>query len=63
MVDHPTDTHTKADYFSNVALVAAKAIGKAPREVALQLHAVLEGKIKKVESIEVAGPGIFEFSC
>lgn len=60
-VDHPTDKNTEADYFSNVAMVVAKQVGKAPREVAEQLREALNGKIDQVESIEVAGPGFLNF--
>ncbi len=61
VVDHPTDKNTGADYYSNVALPAAKEVGKAPLEIAEQLHSSLEGKIDQVDSIEVADPGFLNF--
>lgn len=61
VVDHPTDKNTEADYFSNVALVVSKQIGKAPQAVAEQLLVELEGKIDKVDKIEIAGPGFLNF--
>ena len=61
-VDHPTDKNTEADYFSNVAMVTAKRVGQAPRQLALQLAAALEGIIPQVEKIEVAGPGFLNFT-
>ena len=60
-VDHPTDKNTGADYFSNVALAAAKVAGKAPREVAEQLLPSLVNVIPYIEKIEVAGPGFLNF--
>ena len=62
VVDHPTDAHTEADYFSNVALAASKVAGEAPRTIAEQLLAQLEGKINQVEAIVVAGPGFLNFN-
>jgi len=63
-VEHPKEL-AHGDYASNVAMVVAKGVaketGKAPREVAEQLLAVLEGKIEYVEHIEVAGPGFINF--
>jgi arginyl-tRNA synthetase len=32
-VDFPTDKSTNADYFSNVAMVAAGKVGQAPRAI------------------------------
>lgn len=61
-IDHPTDKNTSADYFSNVAMVMAKKIGQAPRQIALQLATALEGVIPHVEKIEVAGPGFLNFT-
>ncbi len=61
VVDYPTDKNAGADFFSNVALVLSKQVGKNPREVAEQICAALEGKIDQVESIEVAGPGFLNF--
>jgi arginyl-tRNA synthetase len=62
VVDYPTDKHAGADVFSNVALVLAKQVGKAPREVAEQLVESLTGTIALVTNIEVAGPGFLNFT-
>ena len=58
VVDHPTDKNTNADYFSNIALVVSKQLGKAPREVAIQLAGAISTNDFKVE---VAGPGFLNF--
>ena len=42
-------------------MVIAKSVGKAPRELAQQLAAALEGQIEYVEKIEIAGPGFLNF--
>ncbi len=49
VVDHPTDKNTKADYFSNVALAAAKIAEKSPRDIAEQILKHLDGKIDQVD--------------
>lgn len=59
-VEHPTEL-AHGDYASNVALVAAKQVGQAPRAVAEQLLVALEGKVAHVERIEIAGPGFLNF--
>jgi len=61
VVDYPTDKNAEADFFSNVALVLSKQVGKNPREIAEQIMAAL-GDIDQVESVEVAGPGFLNFS-
>lgn len=61
VVEHPNELE-HGDYACNVAMVVAKAAGKAPREIAEQFHAALEGKIEYVERIEIAGPGFLNFS-
>lgn len=60
MVEHPADI-SHGDYATNVALVIAQALGKKPREVALQAIELLGGKIPHVEKIESAGPGFINF--
>lgn len=60
VVDFPTDKTSGADYFSNVAMVAAGKAGKAPRLIAEQLVAAL-GSVANVDSVEVAGPGFLNF--
>ena len=62
VVDYPTDKNAEADYFTNVALVLAKQVGQAPRQVAEQLAAALVGKIDQVDQVEVAGPGFLNFT-
>ncbi len=59
-VEHPADL-THGDYSTNVAMVYAKEVGKAPRELAQEFLAMLEGKISQVASIEIAGPGFINF--
>jgi len=60
VVEHPGEL-AHGDYASNVAMSAAKAAGKVPREVAAQLLAALDGQIEYVEKIEIAGPGFINF--
>lgn len=59
-VEHPADI-SHGDYATNVALVLAKQLNRAPREVATDLQAALLGKITEVEKIESAGPGFLNF--
>lgn len=59
-VEHPAEI-AHGDYATNVALVLAKQINRAPREVAAHLCAALAGKIAEVEKIESAGPGFLNF--
>ncbi|MCA9367830.1 arginine--tRNA ligase [Candidatus Kaiserbacteria bacterium] len=61
VVDYPTDKNAQADYFSNVALVLSKQVGKSPHEIAEQFRAVLADKLDQVDSVEVAGPGFLNF--
>ena len=60
IVEHPNET-AHGDYAANVALVAAKAAGQPPRELAEQLKTELEGSVEYVDRIEVAGPGFLNF--
>jgi arginyl-tRNA synthetase len=62
VVEYPTDKNADADYYSNVAMQAAKQAGKPPQTVAEQLRTVLSGTIPMVETIVVAGPGFLNFS-
>ncbi len=59
-VEHPGEL-SHGDYACNVALVVTKEVEKAPREIAEQLRATLDGQIEYVEKIEVAGPGFLNF--
>lgn len=61
VVDHPTDKNTTADYFSNVAMVAAKDSKESPKTIAEKLQSILNGSIPEVQSIEIAGPGFINF--
>lgn len=60
-VEHPADV-THGDYASNVALVLAKQVGQAPRQIAEQLTAALTGNLSGVEKITIAGPGFINFT-
>jgi arginyl-tRNA synthetase len=60
VVEHPGEL-THGDYACNVALVAAKQLGKSPRAVAEELQVLLVDQIEYVEKIEVAGPGFLNF--
>ena len=59
-VEHPSET-SHGDYACNVAMVLSKGVGKAPRELAIELSKALEGKIEYVEKIQIAGPGFLNF--
>lgn len=48
------------DFSSNVALVAAKAVAKPPRELAAQLVDTLDDP--RLERVEIAGPGFLNFT-
>lgn len=73
IVDYPADAK-HGDYASNVALVVAKKVGKAPREVAEEIVKELGvrnqppkaslakgGELGLFEKIEIAGPGFINF--
>ncbi len=60
VVEHPADV-SYGDYSCNVAMVAAKKLGKNPRELAQVIMEKLEGNITEIEKIEVAGPGFINF--
>lgn len=60
VVEHPADL-SHGDYATNVAMVAAKQVGQAPRELAEQIRAALAGEIEYVETIDIAGPGFINF--
>lgn len=60
VVEHPADL-SHGDYACNAAMVAAKQLGKNPRELAEEIVAKLEGKIDSVAKIEIAGPGFINF--
>lgn len=61
VVEYPAD-FTHGDYSTNVALALAKSTGSSPRDLAEKIKEVLtEGKIERVEKIEVAGAGFINF--
>lgn len=49
------------DAATNVALTAAKLLGKPPRQIAEDLVKALEIDPKKVSAVEIAGPGFINF--
>lgn len=61
VVEHPADI-SHGDYATNIALVAAKQLGKSPREIAEQFRSMLDGKIPPVDTITIAGPGFINFT-
>lgn len=62
VVDHPTDKRTRADYFSNVALVVAKQLKQSPFDVATQIQAALPSSLLEIFTmVEVAPPGFINF--
>jgi arginyl-tRNA synthetase len=48
------------DYACNIALILAKPLGRKPREIADLIQARLP-KSKRVEKVEIAGPGFLNF--
>jgi arginyl-tRNA synthetase len=63
IVDYPADPK-HGDYSSNVALIAAKKVGKNPKDFATELIEDLRFKIKDlrlIEKVEIAGPGFINF--
>lgn len=60
VVEHPNEL-AHGDYASNVAMMVAKQLGEAPRQVAEKISAALNGQIEYVEKIEIAGPGFINF--
>lgn len=55
VVEHPAEL-SHGDYASNVALVAAKKVGKNPRDLAEEISAAITDY-----EIEIAGPGFINF--
>ncbi|MFM2374598.1 MAG: hypothetical protein RLZZ234_593, partial [Candidatus Parcubacteria bacterium] len=55
-VEHPADV-SHGEYATNAALVAAKQLGKSPREVATAVVELLSGTLPHIDRPEVAGPG------
>ena len=58
-LNRPTDT-SHGDFTTNIAMVAAKKLGKRPIEIANELKDKLEN-IDGVEKVEVAPPGFINF--
>lgn len=59
-VEHPADM-AHGDYATNVALIAAKAAGQNPRQLAEAIAGKLEGVIEYADRIDTAGPGFINF--
>lgn len=60
-VEHPADL-SHGDYATNAALVAAKIVGRNPREFAGELALALRAQgIPEVAAVDVAGPGFINF--
>lgn len=59
-VEHPT-VLSHGDYATNIALIIAKEMKEAPRQVAEKIVAKLSNQITEVEKIEIAGPGFINF--
>lgn len=60
-VDHPKDEN-HGDYSCNVAMVLAKQVGKAPRELAEQIISGIKDQLSEIcEKVEVAGAGFINF--
>lgn len=59
-IEHPENL-AFGDYACNVALMASKEAGEAPRTIAEKLARALEGQIEYVDRIEIAGPGFLNF--
>lgn len=60
VVEHPTELQ-HGDYATNVALVAAKAVGENPRELAAKIAAKIPNRELGVGSVSVEGPGFINF--
>jgi arginyl-tRNA synthetase len=61
-VERPTEL-AHGDYATNAAMVAAKPLGKNPRELALELVEYLKKSLgDSAERIEVAGPGFINIT-
>lgn len=61
-LERPADP-AHGDYATNAALIAAKALGRNPRELAEELSGTLFEELNGiVESVEPAGPGFINFT-
>ncbi|CUS76397.1 arginyl-tRNA synthetase [Candidatus Kryptonium thompsonii] len=49
------------DFATNIAMLIAKKVGKAPREIAGEIVANLDIEPELIEKVEVAGPGFINF--
>ncbi len=60
-LEHPTDL-SHGDFACNVAMVAAKQVGKNPKVLAEEIVTELNKQTSsEIESIEIAGPGFINF--
>jgi len=62
----PTDRPEFGDYTSNVAMLAASDMGRAPREIGADLAEAVRSRMKAdtqhpVDRVELAGPGFLNF--
>lgn len=62
LLEHPDDAKN-GDYSTNVALAAAKAIGKSPKTLAEEISIQISrlNTDKEIERVAVAGPGFINF--
>lgn len=60
-LEHP-DNFSHGDYYSNIALVVAKQVGRAPKVIAQELKVEIERNLpEEIEQMEVAGAGFLNF--
>jgi arginyl-tRNA synthetase len=59
-LERPRDPE-HGDYASNVALVLAKRLGVAPRQLATRIEEALDARAAGVTEVNVAGPGFLNF--
>jgi arginyl-tRNA synthetase len=59
-VEKPRDP-SHGDAATNLAMMLAKPLRKSPRKIAEELTAKLEFDPKKIEAVEIAGPGFINF--
>lgn len=59
-IEIPKDT-SHGDFASNVAMISAKAVGKAPRDIAAALIAEMDFAGSYFSGAEAAGPGFLNF--
>lgn len=60
-VERPHDP-THGDFATNAAMVAAKPLGRSPRDIATELATTLTDRLPEIAAITVAGPGFINFT-